>query len=223
MPTVAIRPTAWDGVYAEGAWLLTRNLVPGVSVYGESLPQEAGVEYRRWDANRSKLPAYLKSGGRIWGFHEDSSVLYLGAGTGTTASHVSDVCSKGTITAIEVSSRPFRNLLALAETRTNLVPVLGDARKPETYGGRIGTVDVLYQDVAQRNQEMIFLKNIELVRPGGTGYLMVKARSEDVTASPTGIYEDARRELANASLKVLDMRVLAPYQTDHAALVVQKP
>ena len=217
-----IRPTEWEGVATDGPWLLTRNRVPGTSVYGESLPREGGIEYRRWDANRSKLAAYLKCGGRVWGFRATSSVLYLGAGSGTTASHVSDICRDGTITAVEISARAFRDLLRLAETRPNLVPVLGDATKPETYGGRLGAVDVLYQDVAQRDQAGIFLKNIRWIAPGGTGYLMVKARSEDMAQAPARIFEAAKLELLNAGLKILDLRVLSPYQLDHAALVVQK-
>src|SRR6266567_853169 len=55
-----VRPTKWEGVYSEGPWLLTRNLVPGVTVYGEGLVRSGDVEFRRWDANRSKLAAYLK-------------------------------------------------------------------------------------------------------------------------------------------------------------------
>ena len=218
-----IRRTEWEGVSTDGPWLLTRNRVPGVSVYGESLPREGGTEYRRWDANRSKLAAYLRCGGRVWGFRADASVLYLGAGSGTTASHVSDICREGTITAIEISTRAFRDLLRLAETRTNLVPILGDATKPETYGGRLGVVDVLYQDVAHRDQAAIFLKNVEWVRPGGTGYLMVKARSEDTAGAPQRIFEAAKQELVKAGMKVLDLRTLAPYQLDHAALVARKP
>jgi len=220
---MAVRPTEWDGVYTDGPWLLTRNLVPGVSVYGESLPLDAGVEYRRWDANRSKLAAYLRCGGRVWAFREAVSVLYLGAGNGTTASHLSDVSPRGTISAIEISSRSFRDLLNLAERRTNLVPILADATKPESYGSRVGVVDVLYQDVAQRDQVGIFLKNAEWLRPRGVGYLVVKARSEDVTAKPTDVYDAAKQELSKAGLSILDARVLSPYQADHAALVVQKP
>ncbi|MGI0149547.1 MAG: fibrillarin-like rRNA/tRNA 2'-O-methyltransferase, partial [Thermoplasmata archaeon] len=140
---MAIRATEWEGVYTDGPWLLTRNLVPGVSVYGESLPREGAVEYRRWDANRSKLAAYLRSGGRIWRFRNTVSILYLGAGSGTTVSHLSDVTSRGTITAVEISSRSFRDLLTLAEARPNIVPILGDAAKPESYGSRTGPVDVI--------------------------------------------------------------------------------
>src|SRR5205823_13920478 len=106
------------------------------------------------------LAAYLKCGGRVRGFRATSSVLYLGAGSRTTASHVSDICRDGTITAVEISARAFRDLLRLAETRPNLVPVLGDATKPETYGGRLGAVDVLYQDVAEREPAGNFLNNL---------------------------------------------------------------
>jgi fibrillarin-like pre-rRNA processing protein len=219
---MAIRPTEWEGVYTDGPWLLTRNLVPGVSVYGESRPVEDGVEYRRWDANRSKLAAYLRCGGRAWPFRDATSVLYLGAGSGTTVSHLSDVCPHGTIAAIEMSRRSFRDLLKLAEGRPNILPILGDAARPETYGSRVGPVSVVYQDVAQREQDVIFQKNLEGLRSGGVGYLMIKARSEDVAARPSDLYEDARRKIAGAHLKVLDLRVLAPYQTDHAALVAQK-
>jgi len=220
---MAIRPTEWDGVFTDGPWFLTRNLVPGVSVYGEGLPTEGDIEYRRWDANRSKLAAYLRCGGRVWPFRESSSVLYLGASSGTTVSHVSDVCPRGMITAVEVSSRSFRDLLRIAEARPNLVPILGDAAKPESYGRRVGAVDVLYQDIAQRDQDGIFRKNLEWLRSGGIGFLMVKARSEDVAAAPMDVYEAAKNSLSAARLTILDLRLLSPYQDDHAALVVQKP
>ncbi len=220
---MAVRSTGWEGVFADGPWLLTRNLVPGRVVYGEGLVRGSHGEFRRWDANRSKLAAYLKRGGRVWPFGLRSSVLYLGAGSGTTASHVSDVCADGTVTAVEISPRSFRDLLALSEKRPNLVPILGDAAKPESYGGRIGSVDVVYQDVAQRDQEGIFLRNLELVRSGGTGFLMMKARSADVSASPAKIFESTKRTLADAGIELIDFRNLEPFQADHGALVVRKP
>lgn len=218
-----VRATGWEGVYTDGPWLLTRNLVPGAAVYGESLVRSGDIEYRRWDANRSKLAAYLKCGGHEWALREEASVLYLGAGNGTTASHVSDICRGGTVTAVEVSSRSFRALLKLAEARPNLLPVLGDATKPESYGNHVGRVDVLYQDVAQRDQEGIFRRNLEFVGPGGIGYLMLKARSEDVTAAPARVYDRAKRAVVAAGLALLDFRILSPFQVDHAALVVRKP
>lgn len=209
-------------MYTDGSWLYTRNLVPGKVVYGEGLSKEGGVEYRRWDATRSKLAAYLKRGGRTWPFSPSSSVLYLGAGSGTTVSHVSDVCTNGSIVAIEISPRVFRNLVSVAETRSNLVPILGDASRPETYRNHVGTVDVLYQDVAQRDQVEIFVRNIELLRRGGTGLLMVKARSVDVAARPEVVYADSTNALRRSGLEVLDDRPLDPFQKDHAAVVVRK-
>src|SRR3972149_2914846 len=89
---MAIRQTEWEGVYVDRAWLYSRNFVPGVSVYGEPLIREGQQEFRRWDAYRSKCAAYLKRGGRHWPFRATSRVLYLGAGTGTTISHLSDIC-----------------------------------------------------------------------------------------------------------------------------------
>jgi len=220
---MTVRSTEWEGVYTDGPWLLTRNLVPGAVVYGEGFVREKGQEFRRWDANRSKLAAYLKRGGRVWPFRPRSSVLYLGAGSGTTVSHISDVCAEGTITAVEISPRSFRDLLALAEKRPNLVPILGDAEKPESYGGRLGSLDVLYQDVAQRDQEGIFLRNLDLLSSGGTGFLIIKARSADVSASPVKVFESTKRSLADAGFEPIDFRTLEPFQADHAAVVVVKP
>ena len=218
-----IRPTEWQGVYSDGSWLLTRNLNPGVSVYGESLHLEGGIEYRRWDVNRSKLAAYLKCGGRVWPYGDATSVLYLGGGNGTTVSHLSDICRQATITAIEISPRALRDLLKVSEARPNVLPILGDAAKPEMYGNRTNPAAVLYQDIAQRDQAAIFRRNLAWLRPGGVGFLMIKARSEDVAANPVEVYEAAKRDLMAAGVRILDRRVLAPYQTDHAVLVVKKP
>lgn len=219
---MAIRRTEWEGVYTDGSWLYTRNLVPGKAVYGEGLADQDSVEYRKWDATRSKLAAYLKRGGRAWPFSERSSVLYLGAGSGTTVSHLSDICRSGHLLAVEISPRVFRDLVSIAEARPNLTPVLGDAGRPESYRSHAAAVDVVYQDVAQRDQEAIFLRNLDLLTPGGTGYLMLKSRSVDVAARPSGVYEETRRSLLGHGFEVLDLRGLEPFQKDHAAIVVRK-
>ncbi len=219
---MSIRPTDAQGVYTDGVWLFTRNLVPGKAVYGEGLVRDADVEYRKWDATRSKLVAYLKRGGRVWPFRPSSAVLYLGAGSGTTVSHVSDVCDAGSIVAIEISPRSFRDLVSVAESRPNLIPILADAMQPQTYRGHLTHIDIVYQDVAQRDQEGIFLRNLDFLRPGGVGFLMVKARSVDVAARPSDVYAEIREALVRDGLEVLDLRELAPFETDHAALVVRK-
>ncbi len=219
---MTLRSTEHLGVYTDGSWLYTRNLVPGTSVYGEGLSHDGGVEYRKWDATRSKLAAYLKRGGRVWPFSPASSVLYLGAGSGTTASHVSDLCPQGTIVAVEISPRVFRNLVAVAESRRNLVPILGDAAHLETYRSHAESVEVLYQDVAQRDQVGIFLRNVGLLRSRGAGFLMLKSRSVDVAARPAEIYDRSAEALGKAGLEILDSRSLDPFQEDHCAIVVRK-
>jgi len=218
---VPVVPTDHAGVFTDGAWLYTRNRVPGRKVYGELLREEGGVEYRRWDAERSKLAAYLKRGGRIWPFRETSFVLYLGAASGTTVSHLSDVCSLGTIVAVEISPRSFRDLVRLAESRTNVLPVLADAAHPDTYGARAAHADVLYQDVAQRDQEGLFQKNLSLLGPGRFGFLIVKSRSADVAAEPAAVFRAATDRLRSASVDVIDVRTLDPFAKDHAAIVVR--
>lgn len=220
---MALQPTAQRGVYTDGSWLYTRNLVPGRVVYGEGLSTDRGVEYRKWDAARSKLAAYLKRGGRVWPFDLASTVLYLGAGSGTTVSHVSDLCPQGSIVAVEISPRVFRDLVAVAEPRPNLVPILGDASRPDTYRSHAGTVDILYQDVAQRDQADIFLRNADLLRRGGTGFLMIKTRSVDVAAPPELVTAESVGALRRNGLEVLDERSLDPFQKDHVAVVVRKP
>lgn len=218
---MVIRRTDFEGVFTDGSWLYTKNLVPGRAVYGEPLRLEGGVEYRGWDARRSKLAAYLKGGGREWAFRPDSRVLYLGAASGTTASHVSDLCPAGTVVAVEISPRSFRDLVGLAETRRNLIPVLADAADPDRYRRSASDVDVVYQDVAQRDQDGIFVRNSGLLRPGGTGYLMLKARSADVAAEPRVVYRGVRQRLRAADLDVLDVRSLHPFEKDHAAFVLR--
>lgn len=220
---MAIRETRQAGVYTDGVWLYTRNLVPGKAVYGEGLTVQDGTEYRKWDAARSKLAAYLKLGGPVWPFRPSSSVLYLGAGSGTTVSHASDICSKGSLVAIEISPRVFRNLVSVAESRPNLIPILGDASHPETYRNHVAAVDVVYQDVAQRDQEAIFLRNLEFLKPGGTGFLMIKSRSVDVAARPSDVFARAQTTLSRQGLAILDLRELEPFEEDHAAIVVRKP
>lgn len=218
-----IQSTDREGVYTDHAWLYTRNLVPGVSVYGESLHVVGRAEYRRWDAKRSKACAYLKKGGAVWPFRRDSAILYLGAASGTTVSHLSDICPQGVIAAVEIAPRPFRNLISLSEKRPNVVPVLADASRPDVYRARVEPADVLYQDIAQRGQKRIFLRNVEFLRPKGVGFLMLKARSEDVSAEPPELYRAAAKGLEAEGFDLLDLRPLDPLAKAHAAIVVRAP
>lgn len=191
-------------------------------MYGESLRKLDGKEYRFWDPKRSKLAAYMKKGGEVFPFSRKTRVLYLGAATGTTVSHLSDVASDGRIFAVEFSRIPFTKLVALAEERPNIMPFLGDASHPERYAPMVGPVDVVYQDIAQRDQVPIFVKNMRFLRSDGIGMIVIKARSIDVSAAPPGVFKEAADMLESAGLNMISVTGLEPFEKDHAMIVVRK-
>ena len=115
--------------------LATRNLTPGRTVYGERLIRFKSVEYRVWDAFRSKLAAAILRGVQTVPIKPGHRVLYLGAASGTTASHVSDIVGeKGHVYCVEFASRSMRDLVEnVCAYRLNMSPFLEDARFPEKY------------------------------------------------------------------------------------------
>jgi rRNA 2'-O-methyltransferase fibrillarin len=95
-----LEPHRHPGVFiAKGKdhMLVTKNLVPGESVYGEKrISIESGVEgtkteYRVWNPFRSKLAAGVLGGLDEIFIKPGAKVLYLGAASGTSVSHVADI------------------------------------------------------------------------------------------------------------------------------------
>ena len=204
-------------------YLYTQSLVPGKKVYGEKLFTENNVEYRQWDVSKSKLASVILKGASNVGIRQGDSVLYLGSSTGTTVSHVSDmVGTNGIIFAVDIAPRVMRELVFLSQSRKNIVPVLVDSSKTDVLKGRVSAVDILYQDVAQKNQVEIFLKNASMfLKDGGYGLLALKSRSIDVTKQPKRIYKEVLEQLEK-HLKVIDYRELDPFQKDHAMFICKK-
>ncbi len=209
------------GVFTDGAGLFTVNAAPGKAVYGERLVKADGVEYRGWDPMRSKLAAMILLGGRDVGLDQSSKVLYLGAASGTTASHVSDIVTNGFVYCIEFSERSFRDLVRVCESRKNMIPVLADANVPHEYEHMIEAAEIVYQDVAQRNQVEIFVRNMAAFE-AGRGVLMLKSRSIDVNKRPKEIYALVKKQLTKACLKVKEVIDLDRYAKDHAAFIVEE-
>jgi len=81
----------FPGVFGFEGQLCTENSAKGYRVYGERLEKQGVHEYRMWDPFRSKLAAAILKGLRTLPIRQDSNVLYIGASTGTTASHVADI------------------------------------------------------------------------------------------------------------------------------------
>jgi len=208
------------GVFTNGKDVLTVNGAPGKAVYGERLVAVNGIEYRMWDPHRSKLAAAILLGAKDFGLDESTKVLYLGAASGTTASHVSDIVCNGVVHCVEVSERSFRDLVAVCETRKNMIPHLADANQPEEYAHIIEGIELVYQDIAQRNQVDIFVRNMAGF-DAEHGILMLKSRSVNVNRKPKEIFAEVRKDLVSKSFEVRNIIDLERYAKDHAAFFVE--
>ncbi|KAK6055728.1 rRNA 2'-O-methyltransferase fibrillarin domain protein, partial [Cooperia oncophora] len=123
--------------------LATKNMVVGESVYGEKrVSVEEGtekIEYRVWNPFRSKLAAAMMAGLENVHVKPGTKLLYLGAASGTTVSHCSDIVGpEGIVYAVEFSHRSGRDLLNVAKKRPNIVPIVEDARHPHKYRMLVG-------------------------------------------------------------------------------------
>ena len=107
----------------------------------EAAEGEAKIEYRVWNPFRSKIAAAILGGVDNVHIKPGSKVLYLGAAAGTTVSHVADVVGpEGAVYAVEFSHRPGRDLVNMAKKRTNVIPIIEDARHPQKYRMLVGMV-----------------------------------------------------------------------------------
>ncbi|MBI4918553.1 fibrillarin-like rRNA/tRNA 2'-O-methyltransferase [archaeon] len=168
-----------------------------------------------WDPYKSKLAAALNKKVNI-DLKKEDSVLYLGASTGTTVFHVSKRCKE--VFAVEIAPRVMRELVFLAEEEKNIVPILEDANHPERYKDVF--CNWLFQDVAQKNQVEIFLKNFRQFKPR-IGLLVIKARNVNSIKEPEEVFKQCEEELKK-ELRILDKKSLDPYQKDHLIFVVSK-
>jgi fibrillarin-like pre-rRNA processing protein len=209
----------FGNVYRDGNYLYTINAVPGAKVYGEKIIKK-DKEYREWDPTRSKLGAALLNGATTT-FSDKSIILYLGASTGTTISHVSDILQNGLVYALEFSDTVFHQLLKLTERRKNIVPLFADARKPENYKS-LEACDVVYCDIAQPDQTEIALRNCMFLKKGGFLFLVIKSQSIDVTKQPEQVYVQEKQKLEKYGFSVVEMINLEPFEHDHAMIIAKK-
>jgi fibrillarin-like pre-rRNA processing protein len=201
--------------------LATENMVPGNQVYNEKLIIKKGVEYRLWDPFRSKLAASIMNELDYFPFENKSKVLYLGASTGTTVSHISDIVGpSGIVFGVEHASRVARDFLdRVATHRSNIIPILQDARKPKEYFSVFGKVDVVYVDIAQPDQTQIAIDNCDMyLKKEGFFFLVIKTRSIDVTKAPSRIVDEEIEKLRD-KFEVLQSIDLHPYDKDHAMVI----
>ncbi|MEM1539502.1 MAG: fibrillarin-like rRNA/tRNA 2'-O-methyltransferase [Candidatus Bathyarchaeia archaeon] len=205
--------------------LATRNLVPGRNVYGERLIRFEGVEYRIWDPFRSKLAAAILKNIKNVPIRPNYQVLYLGAASGTTASHVSDIVGDGgCVYCVEFAPRAIRELVNnVCAYRPNMLPILEDARFPERYAHYIrGKVNTIYCDIAQPEQAKILADNADHhLKRGGEIMLAVKSQSIDVTKEPSEVYKREVKVLENRGFMIQDIVYLEPYDKAHAMIIAK--
>jgi rRNA 2'-O-methyltransferase fibrillarin len=232
---VIIEPHRHQGVFlARGKedLLVTKNITPGESVYGEKrisvdVPAKDAdspatkVEYRVWNPFRSKLAAGILGGIDQLFIAPGKKVLYLGAASGTSVSHVADVVGpEGLVYAVEFSHRPGRDLISMAKKRPNVIPIIEDARHPQKYRMLVGMVDVVFADVAQPDQARIIALNSHLfLKDQGGVVISIKANCIDSTVEADVVFAREVQKLREERIKPLEQLTLEPYERDHCIVV----
>lgn len=179
------------------------------------------IEYRVWNPFRSKLAAAILGGVDKIHIAPGSKVLYLGAASGTTVSHVADVVGpEGLVYAVEFSHRSGRDLINVAKKRTNIIPIIEDARHPHKYRMLVGMVDTIFADVAQPDQGRIVALNAQhFLKNGGHFVISIKASCIDSTAQPEAVFAAEVKKMQADKLKPQEQLTLEPYERDHAVVV----
>lgn len=210
-------------------------MTPGESVYGEKRisVQSTGpttttadgepapatsIEYRVWNPFRSKLAAGILGGIEEIFIKPGAKVLYLGAASGTSVSHVADIVGKeGCVYAVEFSHRSGRDLINMASRRPNIIPIIEDARMPMRYRMLVGMVDAIFADVAQPDQARIVGLNAHLfLKVGGGVIVSIKANCIDSTAAPEAVFAREVTKLREERIKPKEQLTLEPFERDHA-------
>jgi len=204
--------------------LYSKNLVPGNKVYGEKLITFKGEEYREWDPYRSKLAAMVLEKPSVDFLSSELKCLYLGASSGTTISHLSDIIYNGIIYGVEFAERSMRQLIQNTDSRKNIVPILGDANFPEKYANAVFTnIDLVYQDIAQPNQAQIAIANCSYyLKDKGTLILAIKSQSIDSVQKPEKIYIQEKKILEKAGYKISESFNIHNYAANHIILIAHK-
>jgi len=224
---VIIQPHRHEGIFiARGKddQLLTLSYDLEKSVYGEKRIQAffkgESKQFRVWNPYRSKLGASVLNGIKKIPISPGMKILYLGAASGTTVSHVSDIIGNtGVVYAVEFANRPGRELCSMAQRRNNIVPIIEDARMPNKYRLLVQMVDGIFSDVAQPDQTEIVMKNADMfLKKGGLLMIIIKASCVDTLAIPEEVFANEINKLRIEGYNPQEQQTLEPYQRHHAVI-----
>jgi fibrillarin-like pre-rRNA processing protein len=172
-----------------------------------------------WKPERSKIKSAIENG-LSPSYLNVEKMLYLGAAHGYTITHIKD--KPIYIFAIEKSKEMMRYFLPLAENLPNVMPILADATSPDSFAHYVpGKVDVVFQDIAQKDQVGIFVANCKrFLAQHGVGLLALKAPATSSTAEPAAVFANAREQLMKEGMAIVQEISLEPHQAAHRMFVV---
>ena len=120
---------------------------------------------------------------------------------------------------MEFSKRSGRDLVNLAKKRTNIIPIIDDARYPQRYRMLVSMVDVVFADVAQPDQARILGLNAQyFVKNGGHFVISIKANCIDSTLPAEAAFAKEVQRLRQEKFKPEEQLTLEPYERDHAVV-----
>ncbi|HOD89866.1 MAG TPA: fibrillarin-like rRNA/tRNA 2'-O-methyltransferase [archaeon] len=177
---------------------------------------------RLWDPNRSKIAAGIKKGLTNIPFKKTDNILYLGAAEGYTISYISDIITDGCIYGIDISPHSLQKLYLLSLQRKNLIPIYGDANKPEEYAQLInGKIDFIIQDVSQKNQIEILKKNADLFLKD-KGYILLSLKLSAISSGNEKTIIETEINNFKKNFEIIDMKKLDPFEKKHILILGRK-
>ncbi|XP_020289803.1 rRNA/tRNA 2'-O-methyltransferase fibrillarin-like protein 1 [Pseudomyrmex gracilis] len=196
--------------------LITKSVVPRIAAYeGEKRIyfldkyKRERIEYRIWDPFKFKLAAAIRKDINNIYIMPKSKVLYLGAESGTAVSHVADIVGlDGIVYAVESVQKHMKQLVEVAQKRSNIVPILEEAWHPYKYRMLIGMVDVIVSDIARPDYTEIVAKNAHNYLKNGGHFVIFIKMSMDPSDRYNDAWRTARRNLENEKLRIEEYKKL---------------
>ncbi len=173
-----------------------------------------------WNPKRSKWKAALEKGLSV-SLTGKENILYLGASTGSTISHLRGLTS-GTIFGVEKSPKMMIELVKLARDSDNVAPVFCDARDVDTLRERIfgEKIDILFQDIPSPDQVDILVKASKLVDKKCKIFLSLKTRSISQGSAEKMIAKIEKK--LSEGFEILEKTSLEPFHKGHWFFVLRK-
>jgi len=93
----------------------------------------------------------------------------------------------------------------MAKKRTNIIPIIEDARHPTKYRMLMGMVDTVFADVAQPDQARILGYNAGMfVKNRGHFVISIKANCVDSTKAPAVVFQHEVEKLREEKFRPVE-------------------